>query len=256
MRITAIVLVASAAFACPPGAVAYTPPATQTYTISRQIEIDAIAVNLPTGINDLAKLEAAVASECPHGLVAAPQGPQRRDLEEEARWDVTLTGTSTLREPVDGFAEAQIEDGYRWHNRKLNALMHSYFRELLAYFRIRPTSLCRDIEGWAQTGYTKLPTGTVAFLAQRKRFQAHPFLVIARNRLLRRTETRAETRLRVRTESREAAQAQQLLPKLQATSSAVLATIGARPARCVEPPVPHVRVAEVQPAATSIAPGR
>jgi hypothetical protein len=144
---------------------------TKTYTISRQIEIDAVALNLPSGINSLSKLEVAVGSECPRGLMGTPAGAQRRDLEEEARWDVTLTATSTLREPVDGFAGAQIEDEYRWKNRRLNVLMRSYFRELLTYFRIRPTSLCHDVQEWANSGYAKLSTGTIAFLAQRGRFR-------------------------------------------------------------------------------------
>jgi hypothetical protein len=249
LRVTAILVLASAPFAWPTtGAVAYTPPATPTFTISRQIEIDAVAVNLPTGVGDLGKFEAAVGSECPHSLAAAPQGAQRRDLEQEARWDVTLTATSSLREPVDGFAEAQIEDRYRWKDHRLNALMQSYFRELLAYFRIRPTTLCRDVGEWTQSGYTKLSPGTAAFLAQRQRFRARPLLVVPRNRLLERTETRAEKRLRIRTEAREASQAEQLLPKLKATTDAALATLGGLPAGYIEPPVPHIRVAEVKPA--------
>jgi hypothetical protein len=246
LRVTAIFVLAAAPFVwLTTGALAYTPPATPTFTISRQIEIDAVAVNLPTGINDLGKLEATVTSECPHSLAGAPQGAQRRDLEEEARWDVTLTATSTLREPVDGFAEAQIEDKYRWRSRRLNSLMQSYFRELLAYFRIRPPSLCLDIEEWARSGYSKLPAGTTAFLAQRGRFRARPALVLQRNRLLAPTETRAEKRLRVRTEAREGTQAEQLNPKLEATTDAVLAILGATPSGCVRPPVPVLRVVEI-----------
>ncbi len=252
-RVASFLFFAATSIAWPAGSAAeYTPPATQTYTISRQIEIDAVAVNLPTGINDLAKLETVVANECPHGLAAAPQGSERHEVEEEARWDVTLTATSTLWEPVDGFADAQIADKYRWKNPRLNRLMHAYFEELLAYFRIRPTSLCQDIGEWAQSGYTKLSPGTAAFLARRRRYHADPELIDVRNRLLAMTETPAEKRLRIRTEAREGKQAETLLPKLSATTSNVLATLGLTPpepnTHPVEPVVPRIPVAHAKPA--------
>jgi len=233
-----------------PPAAAYYLPATPTYAVSRWIEVAAVAVNLPTGINNLAKLEASVKSECPHALAAGPRTAQRRDLEAEARWDVTLVATWPLREPVDGFAEAQIEDRLRWKNRPLNDAMYVYLHELLAYFRIRPTNLCRDIEQWAESGYAKLAAGTSAFLVQRGRFwkRSHPELVLVRNRLLPKTANSAERRLLQRAELKEGSQAETLVPKLDAAATEVESVLGAEPSGYVDPVVPTVPTVETEPA--------
>jgi hypothetical protein len=244
------VFVCVLAVATAPTAGAFRLPATQTYALSRHIEVAAVALNLPTGVNDLGKLEAAVRTGCPQALSAAPLGAEHQDLEEEARWDVTLTATWPLREPVVGFASAQIDDELHWKNRRLNNAMHVYFHELFAYFQSRPTNLCHDIGEWEQGRYRTLPSGTSAFLAQLHRFRAHSHgvLVLVRNRLLPRTATAAERRLLKRAERTEGAQAERLNPKLEATATALQEALGGKRTGAPGPVVPTLPTVESEPA--------
>lgn len=224
------------------GARAYEPPSTPTYVISRQIEVAAVGVNLASGLADLEALSPRVATECPHALVGAPTGTQRQELETEMAFDVALTLTHPLQEPVDGFAEA-TRQYLHWRPKRLNELMHAYLRELTSYFAIEVPNLCPDLTAWVTSGFKTVSPSTTRFMAQLQRFRRSESATRASQvrQTLYPKETREEKALLIRVEGVETGQARLVDSRLEAAQSKVARLLGAAGVGHVSLVVPRVQ---------------
>ncbi len=138
---------------------------TAGYTLGRESEarMDAMRRAIHASKSKLLHQCGAIAKE-------SPQDEQSYKLSYEAAGALWAAGYGADRGPILKFARATR--GLHWSRPKINRAFEEFVGGLQGLSTLPTPPLCKDVETWKASGYTKLPAETTSFDARVEKLEA------------------------------------------------------------------------------------
>jgi hypothetical protein len=121
-----------------------------------------------TGVSGIPRIEATlrkvlagVRAECPMVAAGSPQNPQSTELSDEVIGAMVLSVVALDRPAGRAFVNAAGH--LAWSDPTLTRTIQSYVGKVKVLVAMPQPKLCSDVKSWAATGFTTLPTSTLAF---------------------------------------------------------------------------------------------
>ena len=136
--------------------------ATQAYLTAEEAYAREASRELDSSITAIAIRGSAIAGECPAAMTYAPRDSAFEEIGEEARKTLFDAGVAPTEAIRLAFAHAIVH--LRWSSRTLTKLVHGQAGEETALTKLRPPSVCANIEAWKASAYATTPPSVRTFL--------------------------------------------------------------------------------------------
>jgi hypothetical protein len=138
--------------------------ATQAYVQADYALVRVARSHLATSEAGPLHVLAQVQRECPQAGAGSPQDPESTQMSDQVIGAMVISAVQPDVSAIRTFVRAVA--ALSWSSPGLTRAIRTYTGDLKIVLGLPAPNLCADVKAWAASGYSALPSSTVAFVAK------------------------------------------------------------------------------------------